>query len=80
VYHASAIQLIHRYFIGRHQGRGQALYSSLSFGAGGALGSFYSGLTWDTIGPQVTFAISAVIAFIAMLVAWFYIPAADPQD
>jgi PPP family 3-phenylpropionic acid transporter len=80
VYHASAIQLIHRYFIGRHQGRGQALYSSLSFGAGGALGSFYSGLTWDTIGPQVTFAISAGIAFIAMLVAWFYIPAANPQD
>ena len=75
VYHASAIQLIHRYFIGRHQGRGQALYSSLSFGAGGAVGSFYSGLTWDTLGPQFTFEISAVIAFVAVLVAWFWIPA-----
>lgn len=74
VYHASAIQLIHRYFIGRHQGRGQALYSSLSFGAGGAVGSFYSGLTWDTLGPQFTFEIAAAIAFVAVLVAWFWIP------
>jgi PPP family 3-phenylpropionic acid transporter len=80
VYHASAIQLIHRYFIGRHQGRGQALYSSLSFGAGGAVGSFYSGLTWDSLGPQVTFAIAAVIAFVAMLVAWVWIPKAEPDE
>ncbi|MFQ5488290.1 MAG: MFS transporter, partial [Gammaproteobacteria bacterium] len=39
LYHAVAISLIHRFFPGRRQGRGQALYSSLSFGAGGALGS-----------------------------------------
>lgn len=77
VYHASAIQLIHRYFIGRHQGRGQALYSSLSFGAGGAVGSFYSGLTWDSMGAQATFTIAAFIAIVAMLVAWFGIPSAD---
>jgi PPP family 3-phenylpropionic acid transporter len=74
VYHASAIQLIHRYFIGRHQGRGQALYSSLSFGAGGAVGSFYSGLTWDSLGSQFTFEIAAGIACIGALVAWFWIP------
>jgi len=43
VYHAAAIQLIHTYFKGKHQGKGQALYSSLSFGAGGAVGSLYSG-------------------------------------
>ena len=39
VYHAAAIQLIHKYFTGKHQGKGQALYSSVSFGVGGALGS-----------------------------------------
>jgi PPP family 3-phenylpropionic acid transporter len=80
VYHASAIQLIHRYFIGRHQGRGQALYSSLSFGAGGAVGSFYSGFTWDTLGPQFTFEIAAAIAFSAVLVAWFWIPPDHDRD
>jgi len=36
LYHAVAIQLIHTYFVGQHQGKGQALYSSVSFGAGGA--------------------------------------------
>jgi PPP family 3-phenylpropionic acid transporter len=52
----------------------------LSFGAGGAVGSFYSGLTWDSLGPQVTFAIAAVIAFVAMLVAWVWIPKAEPDE
>ncbi len=38
LYHAVAIYLVHTLFVGVHQGRGQALYSSLSFGAGGAVG------------------------------------------
>ncbi|MDZ7736778.1 MAG: MFS transporter [Gammaproteobacteria bacterium] len=45
LYHAVGIQLFHRYFTGRLQGRGQALYSSVSFGAGLAIGSWISGLT-----------------------------------
>lgn len=80
VYHASAIQLIHRYFIGRHQGKGQALYSSLSFGAGGAIGSFYSGFTWDSLGPETTFFIAAVVGFVATLVAWFWIKPVSPDQ
>jgi MFS family permease len=39
-FHAAAIHLVHHYFTGRHQGRGQALYGGVSFGAGGAIGSF----------------------------------------
>ncbi len=31
--------------------RGQALYGSLSFGAGGMLGGLLSGYTWEGIGP-----------------------------
>lgn len=73
IYHATAIQLIHRYFVGRHQGRGQALYSSLSFGAGGAVGALYSGYLWDSGGPMVTFALAAAISGIALLIAWFRI-------
>ena len=71
VYHAVAITLIHRYFKGRHQGRGQALYSSLSFGAGGALGSFGSGYLWQGLGPMATFGSAAVLAGSALLLAWF---------
>ena len=42
-FHAAAIHMVHRAFPGRHQGKGQALYASISFGLGGALGSLLAG-------------------------------------
>ncbi|MEE9492932.1 MAG: MFS transporter [Gammaproteobacteria bacterium] len=73
VYHAVAIFLIHRHFNGRHQGKGQALYSSLSFGAGGAIGSFAAGYLWEGIGAEWMFFIAASVALAAMVVSWKYI-------
>ena len=70
IYHGSAIQLIHRYFRGRHQGRGQALYSSLSFGAGGAVGALYSGYTWAIGGGVASFNTAALVSVLALLFAW----------
>ena len=69
MFHAAAIHLIHDYFP-QHRGRGQALYSSVSFGAGGALGSLYSGVMWESFAPSTTFMISALIATMGMLVAF----------
>ena len=77
IYHAVAIQLIHRYFTGRHQGKGQALYSSLSFGAGGAAGSFLAGLAWASLGPQTTYLLAALAALLAFVIAWRWI---HPRD
>lgn len=68
VYHAAAIQYIHRLFRGRNQHRGQSLYSSVSFGLGGGSGSFASGLIWSQYGPQATFIAAAVIAAVACVV------------
>ena len=68
-FHASAIQLVHRFFTGRHRHRGQAIYGSLSFGIGGAVGSFYSGHAWATLGPEITFSIASGCAGLAFLVA-----------
>lgn len=62
-HHAASIDAINRWFPGKAQGRGQALYSSISFGAGGLLGALISGLTWDWLGPGWTFVISAAFAF-----------------
>jgi len=62
VYHATAIHVIHSLFTGCHQVRGQALYSSLGFGAGGALGSLYAGYLWDWLGPIETFGAAAAIS------------------
>lgn len=73
VYHAVAIQLFHRFFPGRLSGRGQALYSSISFGAGGAVGSLYSGMAWDTLGAQTTYYIAGLLSALAGLVVWRWI-------
>lgn len=70
-YHSAAVEVIHRFFKGKHQSKGQALYNSVSFGAGGTLGGLYSGMAWETLGPDVTFTISAGFALAAFsLVAW----------
>ena len=55
IYHAVAIQYIHREFKGEHQGRGQALYSSVSFGAGLAFGTLISGYLWESLGSMEIF-------------------------
>ena len=70
-YHASAVALIHRFFKGRHQSKGQAIHNSISFGAGGSLGSLYAGSTWDLWGPALTFSIAAGCALVALgLLLW----------
>jgi MFS transporter, PPP family, 3-phenylpropionic acid transporter len=70
-FHSAAVALIHRHFRGRHQTRGQGLYNSMAFGAGGTLGGLYAGAAWDGLGPQATFSIAAGCAGLAfVLVAW----------
>lgn len=72
IYHAMAIQLVHRFFTGRHQIRGQALFGSVS-GAGGAFGSVYSGFTWQASGAAASFGIAAAIAAMAFVISYRWI-------
>jgi PPP family 3-phenylpropionic acid transporter len=72
-YHAAAMYLVHQFFVGRHQGRGQALYSSLSFGAGGAVGGLYSGYLWESAGPALTYSLAALLSLLAFFLAWAFI-------
>lgn len=72
-FHAAAIHLVHHYFTGRLQGRGQALYSSVSFGAGGAVGSLVSGILWISAGAAFTFGLSALAAALGWLTAWLWV-------
>ena len=70
IFHAVSIGLVHRYFPGRLQGRGQALFSSLTFGLGTALGSMAAGFLWDGFSPSVIWfasAASAAVAFCLLL-------------
>lgn len=73
VYHAVAIDTVNRFFQGRSQGRGQALYSSFTFGAGVAVGSLASGWAWDRLEGQ-TFLFAAGIAVLAAVLAFRSLP------
>lgn len=70
-HHVAAMMVIHHFFKGRHQAKGQALYTSIAYGLGGALGAVSSGYTWDWLGAEATFYISAATAFTGLvLIAW----------
>jgi len=68
-FYAAGMQMVYRFFVGMHQHRGQAVYGTVAFGVGGAIGSYYSGHTWETLGPGLTFAIAAGAAALAFVVA-----------
>jgi len=72
-YHASSIAAINLWFPGRAQGRGQALYSSISFGAGGLLGALISGWTWDAIGAGWTFTLASLFAALGWALVWRWV-------
>jgi PPP family 3-phenylpropionic acid transporter len=67
-HHAAALAAIHHFFRGRTQSRGQALYTSFGFGAGGVLGGLASGWLWQHTSPAVTFSCASGVALIALLV------------
>src|SRR5690606_6698664 len=67
--HSVSIELVRNYFRGGHQGQGQALYSSFSFGAGGASGALIGGLLWDYSAP-ITFLLSAIAAVVAFALCY----------
>ncbi|MBE2293994.1 MAG: MFS transporter [Phycisphaerales bacterium] len=71
MFHAVAIHLIHHFFPGALQGRGQALYSSLTFGAGNALGSLTAGYLWQGMGPVAMYDLAMVLGALGWLVAWW---------
>ncbi len=77
--HSVSIEFIRRNFSGASQGQGQALYSAVSFGAGGAAGALISGWVWAT-SPVLSFALSALAAAIALWLVWWGVRGQGVQD
>ena len=73
IFHAVAIQLFHQHFTGKNAGKGQAIYSSISFGAGGAFGTFLSGVLWDGINPESIFWLSTGMSVLAFIIVYRWI-------
>jgi PPP family 3-phenylpropionic acid transporter len=70
-FHAAAVAALNHWFPPRQQGRVQALYGSVSFGAGGMIGNFASGAAWESLGPALTFTLGATFAAAGLLLTWF---------
>ena len=68
-FHAASIAWVQDTFGEAHAGQGQALYSSLGYGAGWALGAGLSGLYWARWGAD-SFLVAAATAAVAALVVW----------
>ena len=66
-YHAASVGMVHEFFQGRHQSKGQALFGSLTYGAGGMLGGLASGPIWQHYGASVLYSCSAVMAVLGLL-------------
>lgn len=64
VAHAAGIEFVRQHFSAGSEGRGQALLSSLGYGAGGVLGFWLAGLFWQNLGAWWAFAISATLALL----------------
>ncbi len=69
--HAVSMRCIQVFFPAAMQASGQALYSSVGFGLGGAIGAMLSGLLWQSLGGADVFMLAALVAVIAMFIAWW---------
>ncbi len=72
-FHSAAITAVSRWFPGNTRSRGQAIYSSLSFGAGGALGGLVSGWSWDRLGSGATFAFGSLFALLGFVLVYVWV-------
>ncbi|WP_404828111.1 MFS transporter [Fluctibacter corallii] len=67
--HAASVHFIHHFFSKQFHSRGQALYVSLAFGVGGAIGNYSAGLMWqDGKGAYLSFMVSFAAACLSALV------------
>lgn len=68
--HAISVQYVQGFFGAQHHGQGQALYSGLTFGAGGAVGAWLSGYLAGGFSTSAAFWGGAVAMAFAIVVTW----------
>ena len=73
LHHAVAMYVLRRAFRDRHLGRAQAVYASVSFGAGSALGSLVAGQLWASFGGEAAFLGAAVLAALGAAIVRIWI-------
>src|SRR5690606_26256626 len=69
-FHAACMQRAVELFPGRLAHHGQSLLYGLGSGVGGVVGTLLAGVTWEYFGGRGSFAVSAVICVLALVVVW----------
>jgi PPP family 3-phenylpropionic acid transporter len=69
-FHAAAVAAVQRVFAPGAHARGQALFSSVTYGAGGAFGALAAGGLWQAGGPQLAFSVSALAGLVGLHLAY----------
>jgi MFS transporter, PPP family, 3-phenylpropionic acid transporter len=68
-FHAASVAAVHRIVPEAAHARGQTLFSSMSYGAGGAAGVLGAGWLWEAGGPALAFSLSALAGLGGLLFA-----------
>jgi len=67
-FHAASIEVVAQFFNGRHQAKGQAIYNSVTYGLGGAIGGIAGGYALQYFGGELTFLLAAAFPLIGFVV------------
>ncbi len=76
-FHSASIAVVNAWFPGRTRSRGQALYASVSFGAGGLVGGLVSGWAWEQLGGEQTFVLGSAYALLGLILVAVWIRGGD---
>jgi PPP family 3-phenylpropionic acid transporter len=63
-HHSASIKMLQTWFKGPLQARGQALYTTVSYGIGGTVGGLVAGWVWEYLAPAHVFGLAALSSFL----------------
>ena len=66
-HHSASIKLLQTWFKGPLQARGQALYTTVSYGIGGTVGGLFAGWVWEYLAPHHVFGLAALSSLLGYL-------------
>jgi PPP family 3-phenylpropionic acid transporter len=79
-FHAASVEVVTQFFKGRHQAKGQAIYNSVAYGVGGAIGGIAGGYSLQYLGGQQTFVLAAAFPLLGLAVIGFGLKLSQNQQ
>jgi len=70
-FHVASIEMVNKFFPGKNHAKGQALYNSITYGVGGALGGLGGGFIIQTYSASCAFLLSALFPLLGFIIVAF---------